>query len=105
MEYKPAPRAVVGGRNMLPRDAAKPAPNPIARGPPIFRNLSPGAQTATVDSPPTIPDVYLKMEFFKKMLTTTISQNLMKKIYRAARRRRGPPKMHNGAITAPIRAE
>ena len=44
----------------LPMDAAKTAPKPIANGPPIFKNFSLGAHTATVDKPPTIPAVYLK---------------------------------------------
>jgi len=44
----------------LPRDDAKTTPKPIANGPPILRNLSLGAQTATADSPPTTPAVYLE---------------------------------------------
>ena len=40
-------------------DAAKTAPKPIAKGPPMFKNFSLGAHTATVDKPPTIPAVYL----------------------------------------------
>ncbi len=54
----PEPRAVVGGRNMEPRLAQKTTPSPMARGPPQARNLSLGAQAATVDRPPTIPAVY-----------------------------------------------
>merc|ERR1719445_253090 len=30
----------------------------MARGPPMLRNLSLGAQTATVERPPTMPAVY-----------------------------------------------
>lgn len=47
------------GIDSLPMDAAKTAPKPIAKGPPMFKNFSLGAQTATVDRPPTIPAVYL----------------------------------------------
>jgi hypothetical protein len=39
---------------------AKTTPKPTANGPPKMRNLSNGAQTATTDSPPTTPAVYLK---------------------------------------------
>ena len=54
-EYTPAPNAVVGGRKADPMLAANTTPSPIANGPPMYKNLSFGAQTATVDSPPTIP--------------------------------------------------
>lgn len=57
--YLPAPRAVVGGRNMPARDAANTAPRPMASGARMFRNSPDGAQTATVLSPPTTPAVYL----------------------------------------------
>ena len=40
-------------------EAQKTTPNPMARGPPILRNFSLGAHTATVDRPPTTPAVYL----------------------------------------------
>jgi len=44
-------------KNLLPKDAANTAPKPIAKGPPMLRNFSLGAQTATVESPPTMPAV------------------------------------------------
>lgn len=47
----------------LPREDAKTTPKPIANGPPILRNLSLGAQTATADRPPTTPAVYLWNKF------------------------------------------
>lgn len=43
--------------NILPIEEANTTPNPMARGPPIVKNLSLGAHTATVDNPPTIPAV------------------------------------------------
>ena len=43
---------------MVPRLAQKTTPRPMASGPPQVRNLSLGAQAATVDSPPTMPAVY-----------------------------------------------
>ena len=49
---------MVGGRNIVPILAQKTTPRPIARGAPQLRNLSLGAQTATVERPPTIPAVY-----------------------------------------------
>ena len=42
----------------MPRLAQKTTPRPMASGPPQVRNLSLGAQAATVDSPPTMPAVY-----------------------------------------------
>ena len=48
----------MGGRNIEPRLAQKTTPRPMARGPPQARNLSLGAQAATVERPPTIPAVY-----------------------------------------------
>jgi hypothetical protein len=54
----PEPSAVVGGRNMDPRLAQKTTPRPMANGPPQVRNLSLGAQAATVERPPTMPAVY-----------------------------------------------
>lgn len=62
----PAPRAVVGGKNIVATDEAKTTPNPIARGPPIYKNFSDGAHTATVDNPPTTPAVYLQLHIFIK---------------------------------------
>ena len=59
-------------------DAAKMTPNPMARGPPMYKNLSLGAVAATVERPPTMPAVY-----------------------QAARVRIGPPKRQIGAMTAP----
>lgn len=59
IEYKPAPRAVVAGKNIDPSDDAKTTPKPIANGPPMYMKRSLGAQAATVDKPPTIPAVYL----------------------------------------------
>ncbi|KAH9415680.1 hypothetical protein DERP_000170 [Dermatophagoides pteronyssinus] len=44
IEYKDAPKAVVGGRNIEPIDAANTKPKPRANGPPIVKNLSLGAQ-------------------------------------------------------------
>merc|ERR1712012_57139 len=82
MEYTPAPNAVVGGRNAEAILDAKTTPNPIARGPPMYRNLSLGAVRATVDNPPTIPAVY-----------------------HAARVSKGPPRKQIGATTAPITAQ
>ena len=55
IEATPAPKAVVGGRNIEAMLDAKITPNLIAKGPPMYKNLSLGAQSATVDSPPTIP--------------------------------------------------
>ena len=55
---------------LLPRDAAKTAPKPMAKGPPMFKNLSLGAQTATADRPPTIPAVYLFLKQAIMMLKT-----------------------------------
>ena len=55
---------------MEPIEAANTPPNPMARGPPMYKNLSLGAQTATVDRPPTIPAVYLK-------LTTRVIKNVL----------------------------
>jgi hypothetical protein len=43
---------------MLPRLAQTTTPRPMASGPPQLRNLSLGAQAATVDRPPTMPAVY-----------------------------------------------
>uniref|UniRef100_A0A8D8RW64 Uncharacterized protein n=1 Tax=Cacopsylla melanoneura TaxID=428564 RepID=A0A8D8RW64_9HEMI len=63
-------------------DEANTTPSPIARGPPIVRNLSLGAHAATVLNPPTIPAVY------QAALTST-----------------GPPMKQMGAITAPTSAE
>merc|ERR550517_1233047 len=54
----------------------------MARGAPQLRNLSLGAQTATVERPPTIPAVY-----------------------QAALVRMGPPIKQMGAITAPMTAQ
>merc|ERR1719167_47287 len=54
----------------------------MAKGPPHVRNLSLGAQAATVDRPPTIPAVY-----------------------QAARVRIGPPSRQMGATTAPRTAQ
>jgi len=48
-------------------DAAKTAPKPIAKGPPMFKNFSLGAHTATVDKPPTIPAVYLNQQYIWMM--------------------------------------
>ncbi len=39
-------------------DDIKTTPRPIARGPPMYKNLSLGAVTAIVDKPPTTPAVY-----------------------------------------------
>jgi len=47
---------------MLPKEAANTAPRPMAKGPPMVRNFSLGAQTATVERPPTIPVVYLNIK-------------------------------------------
>lgn len=47
IEYKPAPKAVVAGKNMEPSDAANTTPSPMANGPPMYRKRSLGAQTAT----------------------------------------------------------
>lgn len=49
---------MVGGKNIDAKEEANTTPSPIANGPPIIRNLSLGAQTATVDRPPTTPAVY-----------------------------------------------
>merc|ERR1719348_1821833 len=54
----------------------------MASGPPMYRNLSDGAQAATVDNPPTIPAVY-----------------------HAARVKIGPPRKQIGATTAPMTAQ
>ena len=48
----------MGGRNMVPMLAQNTTPSPMASGAPIDRNLSLGAQAATVDRPPTMPAVY-----------------------------------------------
>lgn len=56
----PAPRAVVGGRNIPAIEAANTAPKPIANGARIFKNSPDGAQMAIVLRPPTTPAVYLK---------------------------------------------
>ena len=58
IEAIPAPSAVVGGKNADPIEAIKTTPKPMANGPPIYRNLSLGAVTATVVNPPTTPAVY-----------------------------------------------
>lgn len=55
----PAPKAVVGGKNMPASDAANTAPRPIARGARMLRNSPDGAQIAIVLRPPTTPAVYL----------------------------------------------
>ncbi|TMW54381.1 hypothetical protein DOY81_000560 [Sarcophaga bullata] len=55
--YSPAPSAVVGGNHMPAMEEAITNPRPIAKGPPIYKNLSLGAQTAIVDKPPTMPPV------------------------------------------------
>ena len=57
-ECTPAPRAVVGGRKAEAMDDMKITPNPIASGPPMYKNLSLGAVAATVVRPPTTPAVY-----------------------------------------------
>lgn len=67
---------------MPAKEEANTTPKPIAKGPPIYRNLSLGAQTATVDNPPTTPAVY-----------------------HAALKIIGPPSIQIGAITAPMIAE
>lgn len=88
--------------DLLPSEAAKTAPKPMANGPPMLRNFSLGAQTATVESPPTIPAVYLvELRHF----TNIFQYDAEKKTYIAARRSMGPPRKHIGAITAPITAE
>ena len=46
-------------RDDIPMEAQKTTPKPMARGPPMLRNFSLGAQTATVERPPTTPAVYL----------------------------------------------
>ena len=58
MEYTPAPRAVVGGKKAEAIEDMNTTPKPMAKGPPMYKNLSLGAVTATVDRPPTIPAVY-----------------------------------------------
>lgn len=55
--HLPAPRAVVGGSHMEASEEAKTTPRPMARGPPMARNLSLGAHAAIVDKPPTMPPV------------------------------------------------
>lgn len=89
---------MVAGKNIEPNDAAKTNPRPIANGPLIYKNLSLGAQTATVDKPPTIPAVYLEINllFFIPLIINSINQ-----LYHAARIKIGPPTKHNGAIIAP----
>lgn len=74
---------------MEPMEAAKTPPNPIAKGPPMYKNLSLGAQTATVERPPTIPAVYLK---FNKTNEQSNNGEKGSVIYRAALSSRGPPK-------------
>ena len=53
-----APNAVVGGKNAEAIEDMKTTPNPMAKGPPIYKNLSLGAVIAIVDKPPTTPAVY-----------------------------------------------
>jgi hypothetical protein len=51
--------AVVGVRNMLPKEAANTAPKPMVIGPHTVSNLSLGVPAATAASPPPIPTVHL----------------------------------------------
>jgi hypothetical protein len=39
--------------NPLPIDAARTMPRPMARGPPMYRNFSLGAHTASIERPAT----------------------------------------------------
>lgn len=48
---------VVGGSHIDAKDEAKTRPKPMANGPPIYKNLSFGAQVAIVDKPPAMPPV------------------------------------------------
>ena len=41
-EYRPAPKAVVGGRNIVAILEANTTPKPMANGPPIYKNFSNG---------------------------------------------------------------
>lgn len=45
IEYRPAPNAVVGGKNIVPIEETNTTPRPIASGAPMFRNFSLGAHT------------------------------------------------------------
>ena len=64
---------------MEPIDEANTSPNPIANGPPIFKNFSDGAVAAIALKPPTAPAVY------QAALTSV-----------------GPPSIVKGAKKAPI---
>lgn len=81
-DARPAPSTVVGARNMEAIDDANTTPSPMASGPPMYRNWSLGAHTATVDRPPTMPAVY-----------------------QAARISTGPPTKQTGARMAPMMAQ
>uniref|UniRef100_A0A1B0BQD0 Uncharacterized protein n=1 Tax=Glossina palpalis gambiensis TaxID=67801 RepID=A0A1B0BQD0_9MUSC len=47
--------AVVGGNHIPANELAITTPKPIAKGPPIYKNLSLGAHTAIADKLPTTP--------------------------------------------------
>ena len=49
---------MVGGKNAEAIEDIKTTPNPMAKGPPMYKNLSLGAVIAIVDNPPTTPAVY-----------------------------------------------
>lgn len=57
MEYSERPRVEVGGSQRVPREATKTPPRPMPRGPAQLRNLSLGAQAATVLKPPMMPGI------------------------------------------------
>lgn len=59
MEYSERPRVEVVGSMRVPREATKTPPRPIPRGPAQLRNLSLGAQAATVLKPPMMPGIQI----------------------------------------------
>lgn len=97
----------MAGKNIDPNDDAKTTPKPIANGPPIYKNRSFGAQTATVDKPPITPAVYLHFEspnyFNIQHFGLRIEANRI--AYHAARIKIGPPTNESGARIAPCERE
>ena len=70
---------MVGGKNAEAIEDIKTTPNPMAKGPPMYKNLSLGAVIAIVDNPPTTPAVYqAALNAMKNIFNVQKLQNFIK---------------------------